>query len=78
MPTNLISLRSMEMMPQQNSMPLVRLFFGKMAEYNMNAQTIARWDIGTDRNEREYRPLRYPLDAIAELKMMNSSMRELP
>lgn len=40
--------------------------FGKMAEYNMNPQTIADGVLELVNMEKGSRPLRFPLDAIAE------------
>ena len=40
--------------------------FGKMAEYNMNPQTIADGVLALVNMEEGTRPLRYPLDAIAQ------------
>ncbi|QMW00731.1 SDR family oxidoreductase [Spirosoma foliorum] len=41
-------------------------FFGKMAEFNMNPQTIADGVLALVDMEKGTRPLRYPLDAIAQ------------
>ena len=41
-------------------------FFGKMAEFNMNPQTIADGVLALVDMEKGMRPLRYPLDAIAQ------------
>ncbi|MEJ0106457.1 MAG: hypothetical protein WDO19_29665 [Bacteroidota bacterium] len=41
-------------------------FFGKMAEFKMNPQIIADGILELVNMERGKRPLRYPLDAIAQ------------